>query len=258
MKFSVKVQFFSLVAMAVVLCSADTATAQRGGQRGGGFFGGGNGVADLLRSDANRKLGDVSGDQGAELDLVFEEGDEARNEYFGSIREKFRDRDADRGALMQEVRDHFAKQQVEMEEKIKSILLDHQYAFYERMSLQRKIKRDPMGALEAFYSKEKVSEADQEKIKAELEKNQKELAKKVAKLTRQMFFNSHRSVLNSSQMAALEDLVGDQIDEPVPSNQGFRGGWGGQQRGGDRGGRGGDRGGRGGDRGEEQRKGNDF
>ena len=244
-----------------LLCS--TASAQfRGG--GGGRGGPGGGPGGLM---GNSSLGLINDKNVvAELELVEDQvealndlQDDMRNIFrdsFSGMRDKFRDENADREALMDEVRDKIQSEMKNVESELNEILLPHQVARLEELSFQMQASRaGTTGLLSNPKVKDKLGLTDDQidEVKAKSEEVRKDLDAKIEKL-REEARNEILSVLSPDQQTQIKEMMGDsfQFEERGGRGRGGdRGGAGG--RGGDRGGpggrgRGGDRGGRDGGR----------
>ena len=242
----------SLFAVAVIgtalLCT--TASAQRGG---GGRGGPGGGPGGMM---GNSSLGLINDKNVVEeLELVEDQvealndlQDEMRSIFrdsFSGMRDKFRDENADREALMQEVRDKIQSEMKNVESELNEILLPHQVARLEELSFQMQASRSgTTGLLSSDKVKEKLGLTDDQidEVKAKSEEVRKDLDAKIEKL-REEARDEILSVLTTDQQAQIKEMMGDSFEFEQ------RGGRGQGDRGGDRGGaggRGGDRGGFGG------------
>ena len=239
---------------AALLCTTTSAQRVGGGRGGPGGPGGMMGNSSLgLINDKNVV---------AELELVEDQvealndlQDDMRNIFrdsFSGMRDKFRDENADREALMEEVRDKIQSEMKNVESELNEILLPHQVARLEELSFQMQASRSgTTGLLNNEKVKERLglTDAQIEEVKAKSEEVQKDLNAKIEKL-REEARDEILSVLSTDQQAQIKTMMGDNFEfEQRGGRGGDRGGAGG--RGGDRGGRGGrggggDRGGRGG------------
>ena len=259
MVFSGKFQYLGLAVLAVVLCSADVATAQRGG------FGGSNeSVMGLAQTEHGAKVIEANEDQIAGIKELTEQMNLDRRDMFMEMRDEWRAEGVDQQALMEKVRDKMASIENDAQKELESILLPHQMTRLKEMSLQLSMKRDPKQALTKIADAIGATEEDVEAYVKKLEELAPEVKRKQLKLQQQANETAMKSAFTSAQIAKFKKLIGESY--AAPERQPFRG-WG-QQRGGDRsdrGGRGGDRGDRGGDRGDRRGgdrrggdKGNDF
>lgn len=232
---------FSGVALATMLLVPNASAQFRGGGPGGLM---GNSPLSII-NDANVI---------AELELVDDQVEalnelqgEMRNvfrESFAGMRDRFREKDVDREALMQEIRDKIQSEMEGVTDGLNEILLPHQMTRLQELSFQAEVKR---GGTQGLLSNPRVKEQlgltdDQIKeIKDKAESVKVDLEKKIEAL-RESARDEVLSVLTSDQQSKIKEMLGDSF-EFQQRGGGGRGGAGGR---GGRGGRGGAGGGRGG------------
>ena len=240
------------ICSAVLLSAGTLAHAQRGG---GGMLGGSSmGLLGDQKVADELELGE---DQVESIKTLQDEMRGIFRDSFGGMRDKFREPNVDREALMAEIREKIQTQMSTVDEKLEQILLPHQMSRLEELTFQMETKRGgTQGLLNNEKVKEKLGLTDEqiEKIKAKAEEVKADLEEKIAK-AREDAQEEILSVLTPEQQAQIKEMVGDsfEFEERRGWGGGDRGGRGGRG-GGDRGGRGGggDRGGRGGDRGGDR------
>ena len=236
------------ICSAALLSVGNHAHAQRGG--GGGMLGSSSmGLLGDQKVSEELELGE---DQVESIKSLQDEMRGIFRDSFGGMRDKFREPNVDREALMAEIREKIATQMSTVDEKLEDILLPHQMTRLQELTFQMETKRGgTTGLLNNAKVKEKLGLTDEqiEKIKAKAEEVKAQLEEKIAK-AREDAQEEILSVLTPEQQAQIKEMVGDSFE--FEERRGWGGGGGDRGgRGGDRGGRGGgDRGGRGGDRGD--------
>lgn len=240
-------------ALAVALCSmifiafsSPEVAAQRGGGGPGGMMG--NSSMALL-SDA--KVAEELELDEAQVDALDELQGDMRNvfrETFGGMRDKFRDPDVDREALMQEIRDSIQEKMATVDEKLEEVLLPHQMSRLSELTFQMEAKR---GGTQGLLNNSKVKDElgltdDQiEKVKAKAEEVKKKLEEQIVK-ARADAQDEILSVLTRDQQTKIKEMLGESFTFEERRGWGGGGREGGGRGGRDGGGRGGRRGGRGG------------
>ncbi len=248
----------AVIVLAIALISSES-FAQRGG---GGDRGRGRGGPGGMMGDSPLTL---INDKNVidELELVDDQvealndlQDDMRNvfrESFSGMRDKFRDPDVDREALMDEIREKIKSQMGGVETELNEILLPHQVARLDELYFQMQASRSGTdGMLSNPKVKERLGLTDEqiEEVKAKAEEVQEDLEEEIKKL-RESAREEILSVLTSDQQKQIKEMMGDSFNfERNGRGRGDRGG-----PGGDRGGPGGDRGGRGGPGGDRGGKG---
>lgn len=235
---------FSGVALATMLLVPNASAQFRGGGPGGlmgnsplSIINDANVIAELeLVDDQVEALNDLQG----EMRNVFRES-------FAGMRDRFREKDVDREALMQEIRDKIQSEMEGVTDGLNEILLPHQMTRLQELSFQAEVKR---GGTQGLLSNPRVKEQlgltdDQIKeIKDKAESVKVDLEKKIEAL-RESARDEVLSVLTSDQQSKIKEMLGDSF-EFQQRGGGGRGGAGGRGGRGGRGGAGGAGGGRGG------------
>lgn len=240
----------ALVVLTVALMSSESSAQFRGGGRGGP--GGMMGESPLtLINDKNviEEL-ELVEDQIEALDELQDDMRNVFRESFSGMRDRFRDENVDREALMEEIREKIQSQMGTVETDLKEILLPHQVTRLDELYFQMQASRSGTdGMLSNPKIKERLGLTDEqlEEIKEKAEEVKEDLDEKIEAL-RAEARDEILSVLTSDQQKQIKEMMGDNFEfERNERGRGDRGGRG--RAGGDRGGRGGpggDRGGRGG------------
>ena len=240
----------ALVVLTIALISSESSAQFRGG--GGGGRGGpggmmGNSPLTLINDKSVIEELELVDDQVEALNELQGDMRDVFRESFSGMRDKFRDKDVDREALMQEIRDKIQSQMGEVETDLNEILLPHQVTRLDELYFQMQASRS---GTEGLLSNPKVKEmlklTDEqiEEIEEKAEEVKAGLDKKIEAL-REEAREEILSVLSSDQQKKIKEMMGDSFEfDRNDRGRGDRGGRGGDR--GDRGGRGGDRGGRGG------------
>ena len=241
-------------ALTVALCSIvffafgiSEATAQRGG------FGG------MMGNSSMSLLGDSKVVEELELDemqvnalseLQVDMKDVFR-ETFGGMRERFREPNVDREALMGEIREAIKTKMKTVDEKLGAVLLPHQMSRLSELNYQMEAKRNgTQGLLDNSKIKEELGITDEqlEEVAQKTDEVKEKLEEKIIQLRKEAQ-DEILSVLTPEQQSKIKQMLGesftfDQNSEWEGRGRGGRGGRGGRD-GGPRGGRdGGPRGGR--------------
>ena len=240
-------------ALAVALCSmifialgSPEVAAQRGG-RGG--FGGMMGNSSMSLVGDSKVAEELELDE-EQVDALDELQGDMRNvfrETFGGMRERFREPDADREELMEEIREAIKDKMKTVDEKLGEVLLPHQMSRLSELTYQMEAKRNgTQGLLDNDKVKEELGITDDqiEQVARKADEVKKKLEKKILQL-RKDAQDEILSVLTTEQQAKIKEMLGESFtfDENREWERGGRGGRGGRDGG--RGGRdGGGRGGR--------------
>ncbi len=248
-------------ALAVALCSmlliAVTSTevaAQRGGGRGGGPGGGfgmmGNSSMSLLGDSKVAEELELDEEQVDALDELQGDMRNVFRETFSGMRDRFREADVDREALMDEIRGAIQEKMKSVDDKLEEVLLPHQMSRLSELTFQMQAKRGgTQGLLNNDKVKEELGITDEQvaEVEAKAEEVKEKLEKKIAQ-ARKDAQDEILSVLTAEQQSKIKAMLGESFAfEDRGSSRGARGGREGGARGGrEGGGRGGRDGGRGG------------
>ena len=233
----------ALCSMILIALSSSEAAAQRGG------FGGlmGNSSMSLLGDSKVAK--ELELDEGQVEALAELRGDMQRvfRETFGGMRERFREPDVDREAVMEEIRESLSENMKPVDEKLGAVLLPHQMSRLSELTYQMQAKRGgTRGLLENEKIKKELGITDEqiEQVEVKADEVKKKLEEKILQ-ARKDAQDEILSVLTSEQQAKIKAMLGESFTfEESEGRFGGRGGRDGGGRGG-RGGRdGGPRGGR--------------
>ena len=237
-------------ALAVALCSmilialgSSEVAAQRGG------FGGlmGNSSISLLGDSKVAKELELDEGQAEALNELRGDMRDVFRETFGGMRERFREPDVDREAVMEEIRESLSENMKPVDEKLGAVLLPHQMSRLSELTYQMQAKRGgTRGLLENEKIKKELGITDEqiEQVEVKADEVKKKLEEKILQ-ARKDAQDEILSVLTSEQQAKIKAMLGESFTfEESEGRFGGRGGRDGGGRGG-RGGRdGGPRGGR--------------
>lgn len=241
-------------ALAVALCSmilialgSSEVAAQRGG------FGGlmGNSSISLLGDSKVAKELELDEGQAEALNELRGDMRDVFRETFGGMRERFREPDVDREAVMEEIRESLSENMKPVDEKLKEVLLPHQMSRLSELTFQMQAKRGgTKGLLENDKVKAELGITDEqiEQVKVKAEEVKKKLEEKILQAKKEAE-DEILSVLTSEQQAKIKKMMGESFtfeeSEGRFGGRGGRDGGRGGRDGGPRGGRdGGPRGGR--------------
>ncbi len=235
------------VALCFMLLVAVTSTdvaAQRGGGRGGpgGGFGGmmGNSSMSLLGDSKVAEELELDEEQVDALDELQDDMRDVFRGTFSSMRERFREPDVDREALMEEIRGAIQEKMKTVDEKLEQVLLPHQMTRLSELTFQMQAQRGgTQGLLNNSKIKEELGITDEqiERVKEKAEEVKEQLEEKMAK-ARKDAQDEILSVLTPEQQTKIKEMMGESFafEEGRGGFRGGRGGRGGRD-GGARGGR---------------------
>lgn len=217
--------------LAVALCSmifiafgASEVAAQRGGGRTGGLMG--NSSMSLLGDSKVAEELELDDEQVDALDELQGDMRDVFRDTFSGMRERFREPDVDREALMEEIRATIKEKMSTVDEKLEQVLLPHQMTRLSELTFQMQAKRGgTQGLLGNDKIKKELGLTDEqiEKVKEKAEEVKEKLEKQILK-AREDAQNEILSVLTTDQQSKIKAMMGESFAFEENRGRGGRGG----------------------------------